>query len=848
MRLLALWRRFLFACVAGWLLAAAVPGTALAASCAPATTQGTAPADFRTYCWLDFSTYVDTTARTTAGQTFSFGLPDGTNVSMNLRVTTFSGTNANTALIPTAVPSWTGSAFGNVAFNGIPNKPILYTGTDGSTVTFTIRNITVTPPTGGSANYSIIVGDGESTNAGETLSFTTNGGNWSQVAQIANGGTTYPTVSGLNSKTVSETGVAGTVGSYVFRTDTNPTQVTATMKASGLQGVIVGLRYASISAVSQITNQRYNAADQFVYSLGTTTGTKLATGTTTGTATSGFAAATVPTVAASYPFVVSQAMAPGSVGTLANYTTTLTCTNSNSGSATTMPTNLAISSSSGSYTFNSLAYGDAVLCTFTNTPIFNTITGTVYSDANHNGAQDGAEAGPGVTGFYAKVAQVSGGACTNPALNAVAVDATTGAYTLPNLPQGTYCVILDNNSTLTDITPTLPTGWLGMQNASGLLQVNVAAGSPAPPPQVFGVYNGSKLTGTVFADTGVGSGNANNGTKDGTEPGLASVTVTLANGATTVATTSTAGDGSFTLWVPSTITAALTLTPTVLTNYQNSGGNVGTTGGSYARPKLTYTPVAGSSYTGVAFGMVPPESFAPNGAQTAQPGTVVFYAHTFQAGSGGQATFTVTNAPSPAGTVWSTVLYQDANCSGALESTEIVVTSAITMTAGQQVCLVLKQFVPSGIAYGALNTATITANFVYTGSSPALTSVLTVTDTTTGGEPSALSLKKMVSNVTRGGSGSTSVSASPGEVLQYTLTAQNLSAYPVSTLVINDATPAFTTFVSTVCPGAFPSGITGCTIATQPAAGNAGSLQWTFTGTLNPGLSLVVTYNVKLTE
>jgi uncharacterized repeat protein (TIGR01451 family) len=125
---------------------------------------------------------------------------------------------------------------------------------------------------------------------------------------------------------------------------------------------------------------------------------------------------------------------------------------------------------------------------------------------------------------------------------------------------------------------------------------------------------------------------------------------------------------------------------------------------------------------------------------------------------------------------------------------------------------------------------------------------LAVTDVTTVGEPSALSLKKLVSNFSRGGATSTSVTASPGEVLQYTLLAQNNGGSALSTLVINDATPAFTTFVSAACPAPLPAGITGCAITTQPAAGGEGGLQWTFTGSLASGAQLSVSYQVQLTQ
>jgi uncharacterized repeat protein (TIGR01451 family) len=837
-RVAALIVRLLLACALGILVSAAFPGGAQAASCAPAATQGTAPADFRTYCWLDFSGYVDTTAQGKNGQNFTFNLPDGTTVTLNLKA-------SGGALTAKAVPSWTGSAFGNSAFMNIPGQPILYQAANGNTNTVVLSNIVVTPPSGGTSQYSIIVGDGESTNNGETMSFTTTANPWTRIATIQNGTSNlYPTVAGEGTTTVSETGVTGTVGSFVWRSDGNPNKITSVFTGNGLQGIIIGMRYASVSVVSQIGSTRYNAADQFTYSLKTSSGTVLATGSTSGTATSGFTVASVPTVAASYPFTVSEVMATGSVGTLANYTTSLTCTNGNASSSTSLPSNLVASS----YTFPSLQYGDSVLCTFTNTPLFNSIVGTVYNDANHNGGQDGSEAGPGVSGVYVKLAPVSAGACTSPATQAVQVDPTTGAYTLPNLPQGNYCVILDTNNTLTDITPTVPAGWIGTQNAGGVLQVSVPAGSPVPPPQNFGLFSGSKLAGTVFADTGVGSGTPNNGIKDGTEAGVASVTVNAAAGASTVATAVTAGDGSFTLWVPASVSGTVTVTPTLPAGYLATGGNAGTTAGTYTRPGMSYTPAAGQSYTGVGFGLAPPNTFAPNGAQTAQPGTAVFYAHTFTPGSGGQVTFSIANVATPNVPGWTTVLYRDTNCSASIDTAEPLVSAPIVVIAGQPVCLILKQFVPAGIAFGAQNSATLTANFSYTNASPVLSSTQAVNDVTTGGEPTALSLQKLVSNVTRGGGTSTSVIASPGETLQYTLTAQNNGPSGLTTLVVNDATPAFTTFLSAACPGTLPSGITLCTVTTKPAVGGTGAVQWTFTGSLTGAAQLAVTYQVKLSQ
>lgn len=816
-------------------------------TCGPATTRGTAPADFRDYCWLNFAGYNDTTARSINGQNFRFDLPDGTRISLNMRVDNLANvTNAQTALASVAVPSWTGSAFGNVAFMGIPNRPVLYNARDGSSARVRLSNITVTPPSGGTATYSMIVADGESSNGGEQLVFVTDGNAWEQVAQIPNGAsTTYPTQTFSNAnRTVTLNGVDGTVGSRVYRSDNNPTDVRATITGSGLQGVIFGVRYASVSVVSQFNGARYYPADQLNYLVRTTNGTVLMTGATTGTALNGFAPATVPTVAASYPFQVAQTMASGSTGTLANYTTSLTCVNANASSPTAMPVNQAVTS----FQFNSLRYGDSVTCTFTSTPIFSSVGGTVYLDANRNGALDGGETGTGVSGLFIKLAPASGGVCTGPAHQAVAVTAGSGVFNVPNVPAGDYCLILDTNNTLTDITPGLPTGWTGIQNAGGSVQVLIPAGSNPEAPQFFGLYNGSRLTGSVFVDTGTSGGVANDGVRQANEAGFGGLTVTARSGATAVATAVTAGDGSFTLWLPAG-SGALTIGPAqVPTGFLASGGSAGTTGGTFTRPNVAFTPANGQSYSGVAIGLVPGIDFMPNGAQAGVPGSAVFYAHTLEVGSSGQVTFTLGANAVPPLSDWTAIVYRDSNCNGMLEGSEPVLSGALAVTAGLDVCIVVKQFIPAGATLGAMNTVTVTAQFTYANANPALSVTATVTDVTTVGEPAALVLQKRVSNLTRGGGPAINVNATPGDVLLYTLTAQNQGNEPLTTLAIHDTTAAFTTYVSAACPGALPAGITACSITAQPAVGATGGVRWTLTGSLGPGAQVVVTYQVRLDQ
>ena len=340
-------------------LALLMVGRAEAASCNYATSQGaTGPANWQTYCWLDFSGYNDATARAGTGQGFNYTLPDGTVMTFTLKV-------SGATLAGAASPSWSGAAVGNTAFLGIGGKPILYQ-TAAGTTTATISNIVLTPPAGSSAitSYMFVAADGESSNDGESLSFQTNGGNWVSLDQAGPiSGATYPTVTGAGTQTYSVTGVAGTVGAYIAGTST-PTTLTTTMVGGGLQGTMFAVRFASIRLTMQIASARADATDQFKFDINATNGgTSLASGTSSGTGLGPFTAASLTTSSA-LPLTLSQAMAVGSASTASHYQTSLTCTNGAPGSSTPLPSNVLTTS----YSFGALQFGDIVQCAFTNTP------------------------------------------------------------------------------------------------------------------------------------------------------------------------------------------------------------------------------------------------------------------------------------------------------------------------------------------------------------------------------------------------------------------------------------------------------------------------------------------------
>lgn len=329
---------------------------AMAQNCGQATTQGTAPASWQTYCWLNLANYNDATARTAAGQNLSFTLPDGSVLSFNARVT-----GTTTAYNAVTSPSWTGAAIGNTAFVGIPGRPVLYTASAG-TRTITLSNITVTPPVGASATiYSFVVADAESSNENESLRISTNGGGW-QLLDAVNpiSGSNFPPIAGIGTGNVTITGRSGTVGAHILGSN-SPTSVTVETQAGGLQGVMFAVRFATIRLETRIIGARVGSADQFNYRITSAiTGATLNGGTTSGSGGGPFTAAPL-NMAAGVPLSLAIDMASGSTSPLSAYVSNITCVNTAGATRPALPSNLAATST----TIGQLQFGEYLVCTYT---------------------------------------------------------------------------------------------------------------------------------------------------------------------------------------------------------------------------------------------------------------------------------------------------------------------------------------------------------------------------------------------------------------------------------------------------------------------------------------------------
>jgi uncharacterized repeat protein (TIGR01451 family) len=354
-RMAGVWRRLATALLV--LLAFGWSATAQAQNCAPATTQGNAPASWQTYCWLNLANYNDTQARSASGQNLTFTLPDGSQLSFNARV---NGTT--TAYNAVTAPTWTGAAVGNTAFIGIPGRPGLYTASAG-TRTITLTNITIVPPLGATASvFAFVVADAESSNGGESLRMTTNGGSWQLLDTVQPiSGSTFPAIAGVGSSVATITGAGGTVGAHIIGSN-SPSSVTVETQAGGLQGVMFAVRFASIRLTKVIAGPRIAAADQFRFEMvSTNTGAVMIGASTSGAGGGPFSLPTV-VLAASMPVTLRESMAAGSASTLAQYSARLTCVNTAGPTRSSLPNDLA----TANFNLDELQFGEALSCTFTN--------------------------------------------------------------------------------------------------------------------------------------------------------------------------------------------------------------------------------------------------------------------------------------------------------------------------------------------------------------------------------------------------------------------------------------------------------------------------------------------------
>ena len=558
-------------------------------------------------------------------------------------------------------------------------------------------------------------------------------------------------------------------------------------------------------------------------------------------------------------------------GTLANYTTVLSCTAD--GGATANALSGTDGQASNTLLIGATDAGKAIICTYSNNRL-----PTVQIRKQALGGT-GTFAFSGTNGFGADGIQVS-------------VSDSTVVGTIKTLTAA------NTQTVLTEVAASMPGGFaFSGATCTGLAggataAVDLVAGTVTLP--AAGLTNGTAVvctftntlaaivSGRVFLDNGVGGGTANDGIVNGGEGPLAGVSVRLTNcGATVYASALTDASGGYSLNVP----AGAATGSAMCVEETNPGTRVstGASVGSAALPSGSAVAAAGGTYTytrtgtpdriafswngtghsNLNFGDVDNSAFATDGAKTGLPGSTVTYAHTFTAGTAGQVRFSVASeTATPPITGWTTKVFADVGCTGSLQpgAAQLYPPSAAAtpVVFAGKVCVIVQEFIPATAPLGSSNKATIRGDFTYTNASPSLSGSFTLDDLTTVSGV-ALELKKEVRNFTRSGTFGVNNQAKSGETLEYRITYTNNGDAPIRSMVVNDMTPGYTTFVSatmgttpaslTACvkntpANAPPAGAVACTTV-QPAGGT-GAIEWRFTGIVEPGGTGTVLFQVKV--
>lgn len=381
---------------------------------------------------------------------------------------------------------------------------------------------------------------------------------------------------------------------------------------------------------------------------------------------------------------------------------------------------------------------------------------------------------------------------------------------------------------------------------------------------------GYRVSGSVFEDLNV------DGLKSSSEPGIARVAVVLYNqitGQCRSVLTDANGFYEFTSVSsgPKTITersSALVPVPAVCpppapgqdpTDFLSSTVN----------QRSIY--VINTNITDVNFGDVRKPALTPNLEGVLTPGTIQTYSHLFEAPTDGEVTFGAISTPSPALQGWTSTIYEDVDCSGDLNSGDLILTGSTSLTAGDSICLINRVFAPSTASAGDTMLSDLQATYNYAGSLVSDQSVFANDFTTVleTGE-SALVLTKRVRNITPTSDAFDSESviqnaANPGDRLRYEISFANTGVGNITDINIYDAVPAFTElaeeldvscqYIDPLTSNALaeiPPSLT-CSLITPSSVspddnepGYSGTLHWQLLGTMRPGQAGLIVFTVDV--
>ena len=279
-------------------------------------------------------------------------LPGGYRITFNLHT-------AGDPVVARSLPTYSAAFLGNNGhYMDVPGKPALNQTKEGSTTTATLDDIRVTGPGGGpETGYAFVGADAESTDAGESITWTSNTP-LKLISPIGNACNSGTRLTGVGTTTVKcSATVSNTKTGTPMLAAEAPTSFAQQMVGSGLQGVAFGVLVSSVQLNKQMVD-RINPSDAVGISIRSLSGDLLASDNTGTAASATTGPVTVLTSDVGESFTFAERVTSGLPS---NYTDSWKCTR-NGASDPSLP-----AGPTGSSATVTLGIGEFVDCTITNT-------------------------------------------------------------------------------------------------------------------------------------------------------------------------------------------------------------------------------------------------------------------------------------------------------------------------------------------------------------------------------------------------------------------------------------------------------------------------------------------------
>ena len=437
-------------------------------------------------------------------------------------------------------------------------------------------------------------------------------------------------------------------------------------------------------------------------------------------------------------------------------------------------------------------------------------------------------------------------------------DTGTGIWTLGDVPSGSSHVLTirvtmgdsgEHTNTAEIVANSLPdpdsdpaVGALVDDLADGLADDDEASVT------VTYIGTGATVSGVVFLDNGAGA-TAYDGLQAGAETATDRAVIEVFDSAgTLLGSPAVAADGSWTLTLADGYADAVTI------SVRADDGLRAVSETTVALPDLvntnprdgafTFTPVAGTSYGELNFGLIVEARLNKEQQAAIRPGQVVSLRHEYLADATGTVSFSIDAESSATPAAFSTGLFLDTGCDG---SAETPLTDPVAVEADTLLCLIARVSASAAASPPASYSFDLVADTTY-GTSGLREENRNTDRVTVDSAQGALKLAKTVRNVTQGSAEGVANGASAGDVLEYRIYVRNVGTLPSADIIIYDKTPPYT-----VLAGAVPSPVTlgddvTCvsTTAGSENAGYAGNLRWDCTGLYQPGTDAFVTFQVSI--